>query len=176
MHLRSPLSWKKISPPVFIKRAKRTDISAKHNLAQGEHAYSRPGPSNSCCVLFSPGKCLPRVGDRGHGRRMVGLMRKQKPQAHTMTTNTIIIIIIIITSSSARPPTPIVCNHGDSQSERAPLALEVGAVSGSAQWPSNCLSAPLRKTTLQQGFHKTVSLSSNTLNVVGIFPLCLSHV
>ena len=40
------------------------------------------------------------------------------------------------------------------------LALEVGAVSGSVQWPSNWLSAPQCKESY---IHKTVSLLSNTM-------------
>lgn len=92
-----------------IKWAKRTDISAKHNLARG-NTSSGAGASDSCCVLFSPGECSPpqgrwqRSGCRGGGG---GWCEKQKPRGQTVTTNT-----IIITSSS---PGPLLCNHGDYQ-------------------------------------------------------------
>ncbi|CAK6952141.1 Hypothetical predicted protein [Scomber scombrus] len=59
---------------------------------------------------------------------MAGLMRKQKPQGanydsqhHHHHHNHHIFIC----------RTPIVCNHGDNQSETGPLALKVCAVSGS---------------------------------------------
>lgn len=81
----------------------------------GDHTYSRPGPSNSCCVLFSPGKCFPRVGGRGHDAEDGGPDAKAEApgtdydnQHHPHHHHHRIFIC----------RTPIVCNHGDNLSER----------------------------------------------------------
>lgn len=102
--------------------------------------YSRPSPSNSCCVLFSPGKCLPGVGDRGHGQRIVGLMRKYKPWGQSMTTDTITITIIITFSFAGLP---LCVAMATIKGRLELLALKVGAMSGSVRWPSNCTSTQL---------------------------------
>lgn len=102
----SASSSTKITSLFIYKMRKKDRHISQTQPCSRELACSRPGPSNSRCVLLSPDTCLPRVGDRGHERWMVGLIWKHEPQGQTMTSNTttIIIIIIIITSSSVESP------------------------------------------------------------------------
>ena len=74
-----PFGWKENKPLCIYKTSKKVRHISQTQPCSGGRTCSRPGPSNSCCVLLSPGECLPRVGDRGHGRWVEGLMGKQRP-------------------------------------------------------------------------------------------------
>lgn len=157
-----------------MKQAKRTDISAKHNLAQGStHTFD--------LVLLILVACFSHLASVSPGEVtevMNGGWRawceSRSPWGQTMTTqhhhhhHNHHIFICRAT---------IVCNHGDQQGERGRLTLEVGAVSGSVQWPSDHLS-PLRE---ENYFVIGISLDSVPLIkhleyiiIVGIFPFCLT--